>query len=85
MAIPCPDTYVLEVNAHVSLKVASKGYFRDQKSLKHLNFWGYFYKAKLVECNQNYINVSDKFWTFIPCSASYFKTPWNLAFLRLFF
>ena len=34
MVLPGSDTYFVEVSAHVSLKVATKGYFRGKKTLK---------------------------------------------------
>ena len=70
--IPFSATFVLEMNAQVLDKVATKGSSRGKKNLKNLHFWGYFSKAKTVECVQNNLNVSDKFGTFLPCSASYF-------------
>ena len=33
--MPDWDTYFLEVSAHVSLKVATKDYFRDQQTMKN--------------------------------------------------
>ena len=38
IAIPCSAIYVLEVSAHVSLKVANTGSFRGKKTLKNLHF-----------------------------------------------
>ena len=32
--MPCSDTYFLKVSAHVSLKVATKGYLRGKNTLK---------------------------------------------------
>ena len=34
MLMPSSDTYFLEVSAHVSLKKATKDYFRDQETMK---------------------------------------------------
>ena len=44
----------------------------EVKNLKNLHFWTYFLEVETVECFQNNLNVSDKFGTFMPCSASYF-------------
>ena len=34
IALPCSDTYFLELGAHVSLKLATKGSLRLKKTLK---------------------------------------------------
>ena len=36
--MPCSDTHLLEVSAHVSVKVATKDPFRDKKNYKNLDF-----------------------------------------------
>ena len=72
MTTPFLASFVLDVSAQVSFKVATKGSFNRQKNLKNLHFWGYFPNAETVDCVHNNLNVFDKFGTFIPSSASYF-------------
>ena len=45
------DTYFLELSAHVSLKVAFKGYLRDKATMQ-LRFLGCSSKVKNEECDQ---------------------------------
>ena len=42
-----------------------------QKKLLKLRFLDYFPKAETEEYNQKDWSVSDKFWSIIPCSATY--------------
>ena len=42
----CSNTYFLQVSAHVSLKVATKGYFRGKKNSETLDIWLVFLKEK---------------------------------------
>ena len=57
------DTYFLQVSAHVSLKVATKDYFRYQEKMK-FNFLVCFSKAKTEVCHQKILNVFNQFGTF---------------------
>ena len=72
MIITFSPTFVLEMSAQFSLKVAAKGSFRDKKTLKNWYFWYYLPKAETVQCFQNNLSISCKFETFIPYSALYF-------------
>ena len=60
------DTYFLEVRAHVSLKVATKG----SLEVKNLTFLGYFYKMKTEDYDQSKLLFSYNFGTFIPSSVT---------------
>ena len=51
MIMPGSDTYLLEVSAHVSLKVATDDSFRDKETMKNW-FLGCISKAKMEECDQ---------------------------------
>ena len=46
ISIPCSDTNFLEVGARVSLKVATKGFFRGKKNSENLAFLIIFVKQK---------------------------------------
>ena len=66
ITIPCSATYFLEVGAHVSLKVATRGSLRGKKLWK-LRFLSCSSKAKIEECDQIVGNVFDQFSITIPC------------------
>ena len=53
------DTYFLEVNAHVLLKLAAKDSIRSKKS-KNLVFLLCFFKAKTEECHKKKFEVPAK-------------------------
>ena len=55
------DTYFLEVNAHVLLKLAAKDSIRSKKS-KNLVFLLCFFKAKTEECHKKKFEVPAEDW-----------------------
>ena len=57
------DTYFMEVNGHVSLKLATKDYLEMKK---------YLSKAKTKECNQKNQISSDKLGMILPSSITCF-------------
>ena len=59
MQLPGLDTYFLEVDASVSLRVATKGHFRDKKLWK-FRFESCFSKVKTKECDQGNWRFSNK-------------------------
>ena len=60
----------LEVAAHVSLKVATRGSLREKK-LWTFRFLGYISKTKTEKCEQIFYNVFHQFGITIPCTARY--------------
>ena len=52
MLILVSETYILEMGAHVSLKVATKGSFRVKKVQKLSTFKAYFLKYKRRSANK---------------------------------
>ena len=58
------DTYFLEVSAHVSMTVATKGFYRGKTFWK---FYNNFSKTKSEECNLKNSSVFDKFVIIKPC------------------
>ena len=61
MLIPFSATFVLEVNAPVSLKVATKGSFRGKKNPEKFVFLRLFFKAETnLECS--YLVQLHTFW-----------------------
>ena len=55
MLLPGTDTCFLEVSPHVSLKLATKGYFRGKKTLeisRKFTYLGSSSKGKTEECHQ---------------------------------
>ena len=71
MLMPCSNTYFLEVSAHVSLKVATKDYFRCKNS-KDLALLFLSSKLKTWECDQKGWSVFDQFAIIISSSATNF-------------
>ena len=59
----------MEVDGHVSLKLATKGSLRSKKSWK-FRCLGCFSKTKTEECNQNVWYAFDQFYITWPCSGS---------------
>ena len=45
------ETRFREVSAHLSLKVATSGYFKGKKKFKNLGFLSFF-KAKMEQCDK---------------------------------
>ena len=71
MLIYGSDTYFLEVSAHVSLNVATKASFRDEK-LRKFRFLAYFSKAKTEECDRKNLRDWNKFGMLMPGLDTYF-------------
>ena len=44
--------WFLEVNARVSLKIVTSGFFLGANEFQNLSFWGYYSEAKTEECDQ---------------------------------
>ena len=63
ITMPSSATYFLEVGAHISLKVATKGSIRGKKLWK-FRFLGSFSKLKTEECDKKVWNVFDQFGIF---------------------
>ena len=66
LSIPCLTTYILEVIALVSLKVAAICHFRDKKRSKISTK-----NAATETCDQNDLCFSHTFEIFIPCLTIY--------------
>ena len=66
LPIPCLTTYILEVIALVSLKVAAICHFRDKKRSKISSK-----NAATETCDQNDLCFSPTFEIFIPCLTIY--------------
>ena len=71
ITIPCSDTYFLEVDARVSLKVVTKGSIRGKKTLK-IQIFRLFSNVKTEDCDQKFWNIFDQFAITIPCSDTCF-------------
>ena len=68
ITIRCSAKFFLEVGAHVSFKIATKGLL-EVKKLWKFRFLGYFSKVKMEECDQKVWNVFNQFDITIPCSV----------------
>ena len=68
--IPCSAASFLEVGAGISLKVATKVFFRRKKTLK-IEIFRLLYKAETEECDQEDWSFSDKIGIITPCSSTY--------------
>ena len=79
---PCSTTYFLKVGAHVSLKLAAKG-FLDVKKLWKFSFSDRSSKAKTDEYDQKVWNVFDEFGIGTPCSTTYFLEVGTRVSLKL--
>ena len=82
ITMPSSATYFLEVGAHISLKVATKGSIRGKKLWK-FRFLGSFSKLKTEECDKKVWNVFDQFGITIPCSDTYFLEVGTRVLLKL--
>ena len=74
MLIPCWNIYFLEVSGHVTLKTASKDYFR-RKKVQQFSIVIAFFWAKTEECDQKDWAAFDHFGIIIPiitCSPTQF-------------
>ena len=75
MLLPGSDTCFLKVSPHVSLKLATKGYFRGKKTLeisRKFTYLGSSSKGKTEECDQRNWSFSDKSGITIPHWTTYF-------------
>ena len=66
--ITCSAAYFLEAVARISLKEATKDFWKV-KTLSKLRSLAYFSKAKTEECHQEDWSVSDKFWIITPATC----------------
>ena len=58
--------------ARVSLNVATNAFLLQVERPQKLTFWGYYFKAKMGECNQSNMCFLDDFLRFIPWTTSHF-------------
>ena len=58
--------------ARVSLNVATNAFLLQVERPQELTFWGYYFKAKMGECNQSNMCFLDDFLRFIPWTTSHF-------------
>ena len=70
MLLPVSDIYFLEVNAHVYLKVATKGHFRGKK-LREFRFYRFFLKQKRKSVTKKLEVFFDKSGMLMPYSDKY--------------
>ena len=72
--IPCSATYFLEVGARVSLKVATRVFFRCKKPVKLENWEARIRELRIreaEECDQEDWSVSEISGIITPCSGTY--------------
>ena len=82
ITIPSSATYCLEVGAHISLKVATKGSIRG-KTLWKFIFLGSLSQLKTEEWDQKFWNVLDQFGIIIPFSDPYFLKAFARVSLKV--